>query len=137
MSVCAADFGFNIYDRCIQNGTYDSGGWEHIFRNIPDGDGGTGDLIEIPLTKNDPLEALGVEVSLTNQTTNVTEQANFRNRPENACFTICRAQFNDSCTGFTYDGLTKDTCARPSDPPPRPCHCRLMYTSNQRYAWPL
>lgn len=111
--MCADDFGFNIYEECITNGTYDSGSWEHTFGNIPDGEGGTGDLVEIPLNNNEALGALGVEVVFTDAASGEQEQADFRNRPENACFTICREQFNGTCTGFTYDGLTKDTCAAP------------------------
>lgn len=103
--MCAAtDFGEILYSQCRTNGTYADGAWQETF-TFTDGDGGTTTDDRIELQNLPALKELG-DVFPGND----SNPASYRNRPESACFSVCREQFGDDCTFFTYDGLTADRC---------------------------
>jgi hypothetical protein len=97
------DFGEVLYSRCRVNGTYDDGSWMHQFQNAPDGTGGTENTATIKLSNLDALVKLGAVYA-----GNGSDPADYTQRPEIACFSVCRQQFKDRCTMFTYDGITED-----------------------------
>jgi hypothetical protein len=104
----ANDFGQVLYSQCRVNGTYDDGNWQHTFQDVPLEEGGTGDVDRIALSDLDALVKLGGVYKGTPD-----DEASYRNRPESACFSVCREQLKDECTMFTYDGLTEDRHCSP------------------------
>lgn len=104
----ADDFGIGLYDECItKNATFADGNWQFIFPSVPGEKGkkpGPADVVR--LTKPDAAVALGNLYK-----GNSTQTADYKYRPEHACYAICQKALGSGCTTFTYDGLDKDSCA--------------------------
>lgn len=97
-----------MYGECRLNGTLPEGTWSFQFDDIDDGAGGVNTTDRISLRNLNALKDLG-DV-WTGDATKTAKSDTYMNRPEIACFAVCREQFKDNCTLFAFDGIQEQTC---------------------------
>lgn len=124
------DFGRILYGECRLNATMPQGDWSFVFEDVPDGSGGFNTTDKISLRNLEALKELG-DVWTGDATTDIDTDI-YINRPEIACFSICRTVFEDDCSIFAFDGVQNQTCdssqlARSRSKLPHREHARLTH----------
>jgi hypothetical protein len=105
----AADFGRGLFQQCITtNVTYPDGAWQ---AELTLEDESTIKSIKLLDISEQQLYYLGGKLF----SGNASAPASYVQRPEVACYAICRKQLGAECSIFTYDGITIDRYVPPSN----------------------